>query len=236
MSSAEVETANPEVRTLAERVFQQLQDAIVRGEMAPGSKITEPGLSRTYGISRGPLREAMRRLEAHRLIERVPHVGARVVKLSMKELLELFDVREALESMAARLAAEHMTAEEIAGLREVLAVHERQSDLKSGEAYYQREGDLDFHYRIVQGSHNRMLVTMLCDDLYYLVRLYRTQFSASGTRPQRAFVEHHRIVDAIEAGDAELAELLMRRHVSASRANVVDRYAATLKEREESTA
>lgn len=236
MSSAEVETANPEVRTLAERVFQQLQDAIVRGEMAPGSKITEPGLSRTYGISRGPLREAMRRLEAHRLIERVPHVGARVVKLSMKELLELFDVREALESMAARLAAEHMTAEEVAGLREVLAVHERQSDLKSGEAYYQREGDLDFHYRIVQGSHNRMLVTMLCDDLYYLVRLYRTQFSASGTRPQRAFVEHHRIVDAIEAGDAELAELLMRRHVSASRANVVDRYAATLKEREETTA
>lgn len=219
---------SPEVRTLAERVFQQLQDAIVRGELAPGSKITEPGLSRTYGISRGPLREAMRRLEAHRLIERVPHVGARVIKLSMQELLELFDVREALEGMAARLAAEHMSVEEIAGLRKVLAVHERQADLKSGEAYYQREGDLDFHYQIVQGSHNRMLVGLLCDDLYYLVRLYRTQFSASGSRPQRAFVEHHRIVDAIEAGDGELAELLMRRHVSASRENVVARYAASL--------
>lgn len=228
MNSAASEQASPEVRTLAERVFQQLQDAIVRGELAPGSKITEPGLSKSYGISRGPLREAMRRLEAHRLIERVPHVGARVVKLSMQELLELFDVREALESMAARLAAQHMTAGEIAGLRELLAMHECQADLKKGEAYFQREGDLDFHYRIVQGSHNRMLVTLLCDDLYYLVRLYRTQFSASGSRPQRAFVEHHRIVDAIEAGDAELAELLMRRHVSASRANVVDRYAATL--------
>ncbi|MGS2744038.1 GntR family transcriptional regulator [Halomonas sp. LS-001] len=222
--------ASPEVRTLAERVFHQLQDAIVRGEIAPGSKITEPGLSKTYGISRGPLREAMRRLEAHRLIERVPHVGARVVQLSMKELLELFDLREALESMAARLAAEHMTAEEIAGLREVLSVHESQDDLKRGEAYYQREGDLDFHYRIVLGSHNKMLMNLLCDDLYYLVRLYRTQFSASGTRPQRAFVEHHRIVDAIEAGDAELAELLMRRHVSASRENVADRYAATLEQ------
>lgn len=235
MNSVAPEQTAPEVRTLAERVFHQLQDAIVRGELAPGSKITEPGLSKTYGISRGPLREAMRRLEAHRLIERVPHVGARVVKLSMKELLELFDVREALESMAARLAAQNMTREEIAGLREVLALHERQADLKSGEAYYQREGDLDFHYRIVQGSHNRMLMTMLCDDLYYLVRLYRTQFSASGTRPQRAFVEHHRIVDAIEAGDAELAELLMRRHVSASRANVADRYAATLKQQAEET-
>ncbi|MFO8044839.1 MAG: GntR family transcriptional regulator [Halomonas sp.] len=230
MTLAQIETSIPEVRTLAERVFQQLQDAIVRGELPPGSKITEPGLSKAFGISRGPLREAMRRLEAHRLIERVPHVGARVIKLSMEELLELFDVREALESMAARLAAQHMTAAEIAGLRELLGMHERQSDLKKGEAYFQREGDLDFHYRIVQGSHNRMLVTMLCDDLYYLVRLYRTQFSASGSRPQRAFVEHHRIVDAIEAGDAELSELLMRRHVSASRANVVDRYAATLRQ------
>ena len=228
MDSRFPEHATPEVRTLAERVFHQLQDAIVRGELPPGSKITEPGLSQAYGISRGPLREAMRRLEAHRLIERVPHVGARVVKLSVKELLELFDLREALESMAARLAAEHMSAAEIAGLRDVLAVHEQQRDLKRGEAYYQREGDLDFHYLIVQGSQNRMLMTLLCDDLYYLVRLYRTQFGANGTRPQRAFVEHHRIVDAIEAGDAELAELLMRRHVSASRANVVDRYAAIL--------
>ena len=230
MNQATSDLNTPEVRTLAERVFNQLQAAIVRGDLAPGAKITEPGLSKAYGISRGPLREAMRRLEVHRLIERVPHVGARVVKLSMKELLELFDVREALESMAARLAAEHMTAEEIAGLREVLALHERQDDLKRGEAYFQREGDLDFHYRIVQGSHNRMLMTILCDDLYYLVRLYRTQFSASGARPQRAFVEHHRIVDAIESGDAELAELLMRRHVSASRANVAERYAAVLEQ------
>ncbi|MAX33813.1 DNA-binding transcriptional regulator, GntR family [Onishia taeanensis] len=228
MTTSSSNLATPEVRTLAERVFNQLQTAIVRGDLAPGSKITEPGLSKAYGISRGPLREAMRRLETHRLIERVPHVGARVVKLSMKELIELFDVREALESMAARLAAEHMTADEIAGLREVLDVHERQADLRRGEAYFQREGDLDFHYRIVQGSHNRMLMTILCDDLYYLVRLYRTQFSASGSRPQRAFVEHHRIVDAIEAGDAELSELLMRRHVSASRANVAERYAAIL--------
>jgi DNA-binding GntR family transcriptional regulator len=220
----------PDVRTLAERVFHQLQDAIVRGELPPGSKITEPGLAKTYGISRGPLREAMRRLESHRLIERVPHFGARVVKLSVKELVELFDVREALESMAARLAAEFMTPDEIASLRQVLAVHERQADLSKGVAYYQREGDLDFHYLIVLGSHNRMLMALLCDDLYYLVRLYRTQFSASGSRPKLAFVEHHRIVDAIEAGDAELAELLMRRHVSASRANVVDRYSTVLKQ------
>ncbi len=228
MTEFNQDPASPEVRTLAERVFQQLQQAIVKGELPAGSKITEPGLARTYGISRGPLREAMRRLEMHRLIEREPHVGARVVKLSMRELLELFDLREALESMAARLAARHMTADEVRALREVLNTHERQSDMQQGEAYFQREGDLDFHYLIAHGSHNRMLVRMLCDDLYYLVRLYRTQFSAKGARPQRAFVEHHRIVDAIEAGDEELAEMLMRRHITASRKSVAERYAMAL--------
>lgn len=218
----------PEIRTLAERVFQQLQDAIVRGELPAGSRITEPGLAQVYGISRGPLREAMRRLEAHRLIEREPHVGARVVKLSMRELLELFDMREALESMAARLAARHMTGDEVRALREVLLAHEEQSGMDQAEAYYQREGDLDFHYLIVRGSHNRMLMATLCDDLYYLVRLYRTQYSARGARPQRAFIEHHRIVDAIGAGDEELAEKLMRRHVIAARQTVAERYAMAL--------
>ncbi|MGJ8517652.1 GntR family transcriptional regulator [Carnimonas bestiolae] len=224
----ELTEAGGEVRTLAERVFQQLQEAIVRGEIPSGTKITEPGLAQAYGISRGPLREAMRRLEAYRLIERVPHVGARVVQLSMRELLELFDLREALESMAARLAARNMTDEEIKKLRDVLALHERQQGMPSEEAYFQREGDLDFHYLIAQGSHNRMLFTTLCDDLYYLVRLYRTQFSAAGARPQRAYLEHYRIVDAIEAGDEELAEMLMRRHVVASRQNVSERYAVAL--------
>ncbi|MCM2131983.1 GntR family transcriptional regulator [Larsenimonas rhizosphaerae] len=222
-----------EVRTIAERVFQKLQDDIVRGHLPAGSRITEPGLAKSYGISRGPLREAMRRLETHRLIERVPHVGARVVKLSMRELLELFDIREALESMAARLAARHMTQEELEALRRLLDTHERQQDLPPDEAYMQREGDLDFHFHIVRGSHNRMLMTTLCDDLYYLVRLYRTQYSATGTRPQRAFVEHHRIVDAIAAGDEELAETLMRRHITASRQLVAERYAMTLERAEQ---
>ncbi|RKQ96409.1 GntR family transcriptional regulator [Kushneria sinocarnis] len=222
------ETLPPEARTLAERVFQQLQDAIVRGELPAGTRITEPGLAQAYGISRGPLREAMRRLEVHRLIEREPHVGARVVRLSMRELLELFDVRESLESMAARLAARNMTTEEVESLRSVLGAHENQAGLDQGEAYYQREGDLDFHYLIARGSHNRMLMNMLCDDLYYLVRLYRTQYSARGARPQRAFVEHHRIVDAIAAGDEELAEMLMRRHITAARQTVAERYAMAL--------
>ena len=104
-------------KTLAANVMDLLVTAIVKGEIPPGTKISEPELARTYGISRGPLREAIRRLEGLRLVELKPHVGARVVQLSIKELIEIYRVREALEGMASRLAAEHMSQEEIDDLR-----------------------------------------------------------------------------------------------------------------------
>ena len=209
-----------EFRTLADRVCQQIVNSIVTGELLPGQKISEPGLAKLYGISRGPLREAIRRLEGWRLIERKPHVGARVVQLSAGELVEIYRVREALEGMASRLAAENMTAEEIASLKELLDSHEDSIAQQEGRAYFQKEGDLDFHYRIVQGSKNAKLQELLGDDLYQLVRMYRYQFSVSSSRPKRALKEHRQIVDAIEARDAELAEMLMRRHISAARQNI----------------
>ena len=111
--------------TLSEHVFRKIQSAIVKGEIAPGSKISEPELARTYGISRGPLREAIHRLEGQKLLVRVPHVGARVVSLSHAELIELYEIRESLEGMACRLAAERMSQAEIDELRRVLDTHER---------------------------------------------------------------------------------------------------------------
>jgi DNA-binding GntR family transcriptional regulator len=209
-----------ESRTLADKVCEQIVTAIVVGDIPPGYKISEPELARTYGISRGPLREAMRRLEGLRLIERKPHVGARVVKLTVKELIEIYRVREALEGMACRMAAEFMPDDEIASLRTLLDEHERSVEQLDGRSYFQKEGDLDFHYRIVQGSRNAKLLELLGSDLYHLVRMYRYQFSVSSSRPMRALKEHRQIVDAIEARDPELAEMLMRRHISAARKNI----------------
>jgi DNA-binding GntR family transcriptional regulator len=213
-----------ESETLSENVFRRIQAAIVKGEIAPGSKISEPELARTYGISRGPLREAIHRLEGQRLLVRVPHVGARVVSLSHAELIELYEIRESLEGMACRLAAERMSAAEIDELRRVLDTHERDAAFQAGVGYYQQEGDYDFHYRIIQGSGNQTLVQMLCGELYQLVRMYRIQFSATPNRPHQAFAEHHRILDAIADRDGELAELLMRRHIGASKRNIARHY------------
>lgn len=212
--------------TLSEHVFRLIQAAIVKGEIAPGSKISEPELARIYGISRGPLREAIHRLEGQKLLVRVPHVGARVVSLSHEELIELYEIRESLEGMACRLAAQRMSETEIGELRRVLETHERDEAFKAGVGYYQQEGDFDFHYRIIQGSGNRTLTQMLCGELYQLVRMYRIQFSATPNRPHQAFAEHHRILDAIADRDGELAELLMRRHIGASKRNIERHYQA----------
>lgn len=212
-------TTGPMV-TLSDRVFEQLRSAIERGDIAAGAKISEPELARRFGVSRGPLREAIGRLEACGLVERRANVGARVVTLSSDGLLEIYQVREALESMAARLAAEQMSAEEIVGLHALLDQHSRQIEQDSGHAYFQLVGDLDFHYRIVQGSRNSQLIKLLCNDLYHLMRVYRYQFGMQSRRATQAFAEHRMIVHAIEQRDAEMAELLMRHHIRTSRENV----------------
>jgi DNA-binding GntR family transcriptional regulator len=207
-------------QTLSDGAFERIQNAIVKGQIAPGTRISEQYLSTTFGISRGPLREAIRRLEGQRLVVRIPHAGVRVASLTYEELIELYHVREALEGMACRLAAQNMSEAEITGLREVLAMHEQHSGLQANESYYQQEGDLDVHYLIIQGSKNRTLSDMLCGDLYHLLRMYRYRYSATPKRPQQAFAEHHRIIQAIADRDGELAEMLMRRHISASRRNI----------------
>jgi DNA-binding GntR family transcriptional regulator len=211
--------------TLADRVYSRLRQAIVEGEIASGSKISEPELASAYGISRGPLREAIGRLEACHLVERRANVGARVVTLTQADLMELYLLRESLEGLAARLAAERITDPEISQLRGLLGQHEQKVELQEGVAYFQKEGDLDFHYRIVLASGNARLIQLLCNDLYHLMRMYRYQFGMASSRALDAFREHGHIVEAIADRDAEMAEILMRRHVRVSRENVARQFA-----------
>lgn len=208
--------------TLADSVFDQLRTAIIKGELAPGSKVNEPQLSKQYGISRGPLREAIRRLEGCKLVEIQANVGAKVISLNSEQAIEIYEIRESLESLACRLAASRSTPEDCLNLRELLAKHEKQIESENGRLYYQKEGDLDFHYLIVQLSGNTRLFNLLCGELYHLLRLYRAQTSSGPSRPEQAFKEHHQIVDAIENQDAELAELLMKRHISGARKTLID--------------
>ncbi|MDP6095202.1 MAG: GntR family transcriptional regulator [Gammaproteobacteria bacterium] len=208
--------------TLADGVFDQIRTAIVKGELPPGSKVSEPQLSKQYGISRGPLREAIRRLEGCKLVEIQPNVGASVVSLDSAQAIEIYEIRESLEGLACRLAAKRCTTEDCSNFRDLLTKHEKEIQSEDGRLYYQKEGDLDFHYLIVQLSGNRRLFHLLCEELYHLIRLCRVQTSSQQSRPEQAFKEHHQIVDALESNDGELAEILMRRHISSARATLLD--------------
>ena len=210
--------------TLADNVFDQLRKAIIKGEITPGSKVNEPQLSKQYGISRGPLREAIRRLEGCKLVELKPNSGAKVVSLNQDQAIEIYEIRESLEGLACRLAAEKASPEDCLKLRELLANHEQQIQSEDGRLYYQKEGDLDFHYLIVQLSGNKRLFNLLCEELYHLLRLYRRQTSSGPSRPRRAFKEHHQIVDALENQDGELAELLMRRHILGAKKALISQF------------
>jgi DNA-binding GntR family transcriptional regulator len=201
--------------TLAEQLYRKLGDAILAGDLAPGAKINEPALARQYGVSRGPLREALHRLQERKLVTRSANQGARVVLPSADALAEIFVVREALEGMAARHAGRLATDAEIEFLRAAVAKDEAALALGlpgSGDSH-----DRDFHFMIAQASRNPMLIALLCDELYPLLRLYRGRHAEKLLRSRRALVEHQRILAAIEERDCELAELHMRRHIAAAR-------------------
>ncbi|WP_298774765.1 GntR family transcriptional regulator [uncultured Shewanella sp.] len=204
--------------TSADKTFFQLRKDIVEGVIAPSAKLSEAELSTKYAVSRAVVREAINRLASCHLVERKANVGARVVSLTREGLIELYQVRESLEGMAARLAAKNMTEIEISDLNGLLKTHF--DEVRSGESYYQEAGDVDFHYRIILGSKNHHLINLLLNGIYHLVRMYRVQLGMSGPRVTTAFDEHKHIVQAIANRDEELAEMLMRRHILYSKNNI----------------
>lgn len=201
---------------LADRAHAALVEAIVSGDIPPGAKISEPDLARRLGISRGPLREAVRRLEERGLVQRRPHAGVRVVELSLSDVLDVFTVREALEGMAARLAALRRTEADIDDLR---ALVERQAaSIRTGADADLRREEASFHSAVARLSGSAQIMSILGSDLHRMIRNYRLRMRvAAAGRGERAVEEHRRIVDAIAEQDTDLAELLMRRHVAAAR-------------------
>lgn len=208
------------VQSLVDVVTERLEGAIVGGDLPPGSKISEQALARSLGVSRGPLREAIRRLEGRKLVHRTPNIGVRIAQLSKNDLMDLLVVREALEGMACRAAAENMSDADIKALDSLLTAHSKHKTLRSGAGYYQEAEDFDFHFRIVKASRNDRLISMLCEDLYHLLRVYRYKSSTRVGRAEKALHEHREIVAALAQRDPDLAEARMREHIRNARVHV----------------
>lgn len=200
-------------QSLVDTLVERIEAAIMNGDLQPGSKISEQALATSLGVSRGPLREALRRLEGRKLLERTPNIGARVASLSPGDLYEILQVREALEGMACGLAATRMKDEELKALSGLL--HQQQKSVQA-TGVYPESMDFDFHFLIAKGSRNARLIQMLCEDLYYLLRVYRRQSNVTPSRAKQALREHRDIVAALTRRDPVEAERKMRLHIASA--------------------
>lgn len=217
--STEVAIEAEDSRVLTDHVVEKLEQLILGGRYQPGEKLREQTLAEELGVSRGPLREAIRTLEGRRLLERTPRAGVQVVGVSLSDLEQILVTREALEGMAARQAAENMTTSEVNALRDAVSgLQSRPQD--AADAVFSAGPDNDFHRLIARGSRNRWLENILVKDVYSLLRLYRMQ---AARRPgvTDSLAEHHAIIDRIHARDGEGAEQAMRAHLRRSRARML---------------
>lgn len=201
----------------ADRVFDTLAAEIVSGALAEGDKLSEPEIARRFGMSRAPIREALRRLEAKRLVVRLPNMGSRVAGFSADELIELYFLREALEGMAARLAATHASESQLDEAARILDAQQGAWDSReAGEMGY-RATNIAFHRLVAAASGNAALAAALQDDAHQVSRVWRRVHKQFPMRGQEAIDDHRWILRALRARDGDLAEMAMRRHVAATR-------------------
>jgi DNA-binding GntR family transcriptional regulator len=207
--------------TLTDAIYERLLDAIYQGRLPPGSVVNEVALAQEYGVSRGPVREAVRRLQGIQLITRQPYAKSRVVELSSAAALELFQLRAALEGIACNLATQRMADAEI----DALLVELERSRLPGGGGEAPKV--FDFHERIARACGNSRIINALCGDLYHLLRIYRRHSTHTVTeRKEDAYEEHWQILRAMKARDARLAESLMRAHIERAALNLTHQLGA----------
>jgi len=190
--------------------YHRILDAIRTGDLAPGTRLRETDLAAQLGISRTPVREAIRLLEADGLVVHVPRAGASVRKLDYSEVMELYEMRAVLEGTAARMAARSASELEIAELE---AMNADMSVAGNDEAL--RTLNRQFHDAMFNAAKNRFLVTTMAALSRTLIVLGPTTL-AEPERATQAIEEHARLLDAIRRGDADGAEREMRAHIEAA--------------------
>lgn len=198
--------------SLKEKTYEILKDAICKMNIyAPDAqlRLDERQLSEQLGISRTPLREALVRLEQEGLVNIIPRRGIFIVRKTKKEIVDLIIVWAALESMAARLATQHASDEDIASLRSMFPAFSNGDQPANIDEYSER--NIEFHQTILKLGGCQLLVDM-ADQLFLHVRSIRAQTIGEADRATRSVKDHRQIIEAIEARDTELAERLVREH------------------------
>lgn len=197
--------------TLANEIARHLREAIIKGELAPGERLNETRLTQELSLSRSPVREAIRILEAEGLLTIEPHRGARVRPVSDEDLEEIFDVRLMLESHGLRRELHRLTRDAITPLRR--AVDDARAALAAADFDGWHAASLRFHDGLVALAANRHL-TRLHEELKASLRRYQISVIGPSGEPERFQTEHEAIVEALEHGRIERGAALVTAHVT----------------------
>ena len=195
---------------LRDVVFQTLRNAILKGELKPGERLMEIQLAQKLGVSRTPVREALRKLELEGLVIMIPRRGAIVADITIQDLNDVLEVRLGLEELAVRFACERITDEEIKALG--LAVKEFEKKMSNNELSAQAEADVKFHEIIYGATHNRRLIQIINNIREQMYR-YRIEYLKDVESRKTLVKEHYEICDALKRRDAESAVEKMCIHI-----------------------
>ncbi|MBO8159785.1 GntR family transcriptional regulator [Thermosyntropha sp.] len=197
-------------KPLRELVLEAIREAIINGTLKPRERLMEIQLAEELGVSRTPVREALRKLELEGFIVMVPRKGAYVADLSFKDITDVFEIRAALEALAAGLAAERITDDELENMERLLV--EKAEAIAINDMNKLVEVDTKFHEAIYKASRNERLLPII-NNLREQIQRFRTTSLAYPGRMKQSLEEHRAIVEALQARDIQLARNLAQEHI-----------------------
>ncbi|MFD1861381.1 GntR family transcriptional regulator [Planococcus chinensis] len=203
-------------------VYDYLFNAIRSGDIKPGQTLTERGLAEKIGVSRTPVREAIRKLEEQGIVTHEPHKGVKVITLSEEKVAQLYDVRELLEGLAVRRLAECQTPQMIEELRGFIERAEKEA--VENNIRELAEINSEFHLALARLSGNVYLETIMNMLQTQISLMMSASLSTSG-RPLQNIEEHKGLIDAIRSGDGEFAESIAKHHVRKAREHAMKKLA-----------
>ena len=198
---------------LRERVFHEIHEKILNGVYRDSEELREIALAEELGVSRTPVREALRQLELEGLVKIVPNKGAVVTAITKKDVKDIYMIRSMLEGLCARWATENITEEQLDEMEEILLLSEFYINKKKKEPTSQVvELDGKFHEVLYEASDSRIMKHLL-SDFHKYVRLARRTSVENPERAEKSIEEHRALLEAIKAKDADKAEELANKHM-----------------------
>ncbi|WP_300277198.1 GntR family transcriptional regulator [Peptacetobacter sp.] len=207
-------------KPLRDVVFESLRKAIVEGNLKPGQRLMEVQLAEQLGVSRTPVREAIRKLELEGFVIMLPRKGAYVADMSVKDIIDVLEVRGALEGLAANLAAERMDENEIEELKKASEALNKAMETEDLDEILKR--DVEFHQRIFEASGNKKLTQMI-NSLWEQVYRFRAGYMSDQNAMQGIIEEHEHLIDAIVSGEGEKASKCAKEHIERAEQYMIDK-------------